>query len=131
MKALFDKFEKSRPFSEDEAWFLFKVAAFSEAAGWTLLIIGIFSQRFLFHGSNTPVLLSGRIHGTLFLIYILASAGLYPSLGWSRWRGLAAAVASVPPYGSLLFEQWESHVRRTKAIKSQSSLVAFQYLLEQ
>jgi integral membrane protein len=129
MKSVFLRFEAARPFREDEAWLLFKIAAFAEAFGWTMLIIGILSQRLLFH-SNIPVLITGQLHGTIFLAYVVAALGLYPSLGWPRRRAVVAALASVPPYGSLLFEQWAAHQRQLCKIKTHSRLVTYRSLIE-
>jgi integral membrane protein len=115
---LLDRLEKSRPFSDSEAWFLFKVAAFSEAFGWSLLITGILIKRYLTPTSNLPVLIAGRMHGVFFSIYIIAAIGLYTSLRWSRKRVFIASLASVPPYGSLFFEQWAAYKRRAEKRKA-------------
>ena len=104
-------YERNHAFSETEAWFLFRAAAFAEAVGWTLLITGICIEHFT--GSHAPVAVAGRIHGTLFFGYLVAAA-LYPNLGWGRWRALFALAASVPPYGSLIFELWARYQRDTK-----------------
>ncbi|HEX5455970.1 MAG TPA: DUF3817 domain-containing protein [Candidatus Saccharimonadales bacterium] len=114
MPGLLEKFENNRIFTEDEAWALFRLAAIAEACGWTLLVIGIGFSDYVFPGNHTPVLLAGRIHGMLFLLYALASIGLYPALRWSRRRAFIALLASVPPYGSLAFEIWTSHTRRNE-----------------
>lgn len=119
----------ARPFREEEAWLLFKIAAFAEAFGWTLLILGILSQRLWFH-SNTPVLITGQLHGTIFLGYIAAALGLYPCLGWPRRQAFAAAVASVPPYGSLIFEQWAAYRRHRAKIRTHTRLITYRNLVE-
>lgn len=116
-----------RPFTDAEAWFLFRVAAFTEAIGWTLLIIGILWQKYLTPHSNVPVLLAGRTHGTLFLIYIVAVLVLTPSLRWRFGRTLIAGLCSAPPYGSLLFEMYEAHRRRQAELSDLQGLV--QYVL--
>jgi integral membrane protein len=113
-----ERFEKKRPFNDSAAWFLFKVAAFSEAFGWTLLITGILIKRYITPSSNLPVLIAGRMHGVFFFIYIIAAIGLYTSLRWSRKRVFIAALASVPPYGSLFFEQWAAYKRRAEKRKA-------------
>ncbi len=112
---LLRKFETNKVFTENEAWMLFRLAAIGEACGWGLLVAGILAEKYT--GSHIPVFLAGRMHGMLFLLYGLAAAGLYPNLRWSRWRALVALAASVPPFGSLLFEQWASHSRHTKQFK--------------
>ena len=118
MTSPFRQFEAARPLTDAEAWLLYRIAAFAEAVGWTLLIAGILIQRYLTPGNNTAVLIAGNIHGTIYLCYFVAALGLYPSLGWSRWRGLGAMIAGIPPYGSLLFELWEAHRRHAHGFKS-------------
>jgi len=97
---------------------LYRIAAFAEAIGWTLLIAGILVARYITPGNNAAVLIAGNIHGTIFLYYFAAALVLYPSLGWSRWRGIAALVAGVPPYGSLLFELYAAHKRQARGFKN-------------
>lgn len=116
--ALLQKLEKVQPFTDKEAWMLFKIAAISEACGWTLLISGILFKRYITPTNNDPVLIAGQIHGTIFLIYIVAVVVLYSSLHWSRKRTVVAGLASIPPYGSLVFEQWAAYKRRGEALKT-------------
>lgn len=111
-KNLLRRFERARPFTEREAWLLFRMAAVSEACGWTLLIAGLAIQRYFTPGNDTAVIIAGRTHGMLFFVYVLAAVGLYPSLGWSRWRAAFALAFSVPPFGTLLFEQYAVYRRR-------------------
>lgn len=102
-----------RPFTEPEAWTLFRLAAFAEAIGWTLLIFGVlFRNNIAVSWNEVPVQLAGRIHGTLFLLYIVAVLVLSPSLKWSWFRILIAGACSVPPYGSLIYEQWSAGHRK-------------------
>lgn len=112
------RFETARPFTEAEAWLLFRIAAVAEAIGWTLLIAGIMADRYLPRGGSSALLLAGRIHGMLFLLYCLASLGLYPSLSWPRLRGLFALAFSVPPYGTLLFERWAAAKRHNAGFRT-------------
>jgi len=119
------RFEHNQAFTNNEAWFLFRAAAFAEAIGWTLLICGIVIEHIT--GNHDPVAVAGRIHGMLFFAY-LAAAGLYPNLGWGRWRGLIALAASVPPYGSLVFEQWSHYQRRTHHAQIYSRCMALTIL---
>lgn len=128
MTTVLHRFEHNHVFTEPEAWLLFKLAAYGEAIGWTLLIAGILSQRYIWRHSGIPVLLAGQTHGMLFLAYALAALGLYPNLGWSRWRGVLATLASVPPYGSLLFEQWAAYKRHHEQVRMFSYLWAWTLL---
>jgi integral membrane protein len=103
--------EATRPFTESEAWFLFRLAALSEAAGWTLLLTGIAISRTHLPWHDAAVPITGQIHGTVFLIYFGIVIATYSSLRWSRRRFVVAIVAGIPPYGTLVFEQWAAHRR--------------------
>ena len=122
--SLLSKFESARPFTHDEAWLLFRIFAFGEAVGWTLLIIGITVERYVTPGNDTAVLIAGNIHGTIYLAYFAVALVLYPSLGWGRSRGVLAVLVGIPPYGSLVFELWEAHRRSAHGFKTYQ-----QYLL--
>lgn len=97
---------------------LYRLAALAEACGWTLLIIGILIEHYITPGNDVAVLIAGNIHGTIFLCYFVAPLILYPSLGWSRWRAITALISGVPPYGTLVFEQWSAHKRHASGFKT-------------
>lgn len=131
MLVLFQKFETTRPFTEKEAWGLFRIAAFAEAIGWTLLIAGILIDKYLAPHDSTMIVLAGRTHGMLFFLYCLAALGLYPSLGWPRLRSAAALLFSVPPYGTLIFEQWAGSKRHNAGFKAYRHFLIYTTLLAQ
>lgn len=106
--------EDMKPFAEYEAWGLFRIAALAEAFGWAVLIAGITIRNYGLLGHNIAVPIAGRIHGTFFLAYFGILIAVYTSLGWSRKKFLLAVIAGVPPFGSLIFEQWAAHNRNTK-----------------
>jgi integral membrane protein len=112
--SLLRKLEASHPFTEQEAWGLFRLAAIGEAVGWTVLITGILIRKYKLPGHTFAVILAGQIHGTLFIVYFGILIATYSSLGWSRKKFLLAVLVGVPPYGTLLFEQWAMHLRRTE-----------------
>jgi integral membrane protein len=117
------KIESARFFTEKEAWNLFRLAAFGEAFGWTLLISSLIFKHYVTPGNNIPIDIAGQIHGTLFLIYIAAVVVLHPSLHWSPRRTLIAGLVSVPPYGTLIFEQWAAHQRRNEALRNYRQVI--------
>jgi integral membrane protein len=124
MRQLYAKIISStRVFTDREAWNLFRLAAFGEAFGWTLLISSLVFQHYVTPGNNIPIDIAGQIHGTIFLVYIAAVVILHPSLGWSPKRTLIAGFVSVPPYGTLVFEQWIAHQRHKEALSSYRQLV--------
>jgi integral membrane protein len=107
-----------RLFSDREAWNLFRLAAFSEALGWTLLIAGIVIKHFWTVGNDTPVRIAGEVHGTIFLFYLATVVVAAGSMGWSYGKTFVAGLASVPPYGTLVLEQIlarsrQAHVKTT------------------
>jgi integral membrane protein len=130
LKKFTTSYQKFKPFKDDEAWALFKIAAIAEACGWTLLITGILIQKFILPHSKIPVLITGQIHGTIFLIYIAAPIILAPSMGWSSRKALIAALCGVPPYGSLIFELWADRERQKTNLKNLSYSMFYHYLLK-
>jgi integral membrane protein len=128
MLDVLQKFERARPFTETEAWLLFRIAAVGEAVGWTLLISGILVGKYLTPGNGTALILAGRTHGMLFIMYIITSLGLYPCLNWSRGKALIAAIFSVPPYGTLVFEWYASWQRHSGGFKSYRHYLVYNVL---
>jgi len=91
---------------------LFKLAAFSEAVGWTLLIIGIAAKQLPVGWNQIPVGVAGVVHGMIFLTYFVVVLVLAPSMGWSWQRIVFALLLGNPPYGSLAFEKWVEYDRQ-------------------
>jgi integral membrane protein len=115
------RYEKSKLFSEIEAWNLFRLAALSEAVGWSLLIIGVIINHYNLPGHSISIIIAGQIHGTIFLIYFAVLLAVYGSSGWSRKKIIIAALAGIPPYGTFVFEQWASYDRQHKLAKAHLS----------
>jgi integral membrane protein len=116
--SILSKIEEIKPFSEREAWGLFRIAAIAEAVGWTLLIASILIKHYKLIGYKIAIPIAGQIHGTFFIIYFGILFITYTSLGWSRKKFLVAILAGIPPYGTLVFEQWTSITRRTLHVQS-------------
>lgn len=116
--AFLSKLEAIQPFNEPQAWGLYKIAALSEAVGWTILITGILIRHYRLAGYRYAVPIAGQIHGTIFLVYFGVLLATYSSLRWSRTKFIAAALAGVPPYGTLVFEQWAVRQRQTKLLEA-------------
>jgi integral membrane protein len=112
LSAVLDKVETYQPLTENDAWKLFRFAALSESFGWTILIIGIVINRYKLPGYKLALPIAGQVHGTIFLAYFGILLATYTSLRWSRQKFLVAIIAGVPPYGTLIFEQWASSRRR-------------------
>lgn len=105
-------------FTDQEAWFLFKISAFLETFGWTVLIVGILFSHFKWPGYDYVLPLAGSIHGIFYLFYLFIVLFGHRSLSWGIWRFILAELISVVPYGALVLEQWIAHERKQQTRKS-------------
>lgn len=99
-------------FTEKEAWGLFRIAAFAETFGWTLLIIGIIAVVMKWPQSEAYIAVAGSIHGILYLFYLFIVIFAHRALKWSIWRFIFAELISVVPYGALVLELWVAQRRK-------------------
>lgn len=84
---------------------LFTVAAVAEAVSWTGLLLGMFFK-YVVVRDDLGVRVFGPIHGALFVLYVVA---VLVARGPARWGVVATLVglaASIPPFGTLVFERW-------------------------
>lgn len=99
-------------FTDKEAWTLFRLFAFIETFGWTLLISAIIYRRFDLPLDNIFVSIAGTLHGLFFALYILFVLLTARSMMWGFWRVSGALLAAIPPYTSLLYEKIMAHHRK-------------------
>lgn len=109
-----ERLEAKKPFTEREAWNVFRLAAIAEAFGWALLIAAVLINHFHWPGQSIAIPIAGQIHGTIFLAYFGVLIATYSSLRWHRRTAIIAAIAGVPPYGTLVFEQFVAHARKKR-----------------
>ncbi len=110
-------------FTDREAWNVFRLAAFGEAFGWTLLITGILYKHFGLPNNHDVLKVLGQTHGTFFFIYFLGLLAVATSLRLSRFQFVLAAAASVPPYGTLVYEKYLAYTRRRQAAESHREII--------
>lgn len=110
-------------FTEREAWNIFRLAAFGEAIGWTLLITGIIYKYFGLPNGSDVLKVLGQTHGTLFFAYFVGLLAVARSLRLSRRQFVMAAAMSVPPYGTLIYEKYLAYIRRREAAKSHREVI--------
>lgn len=82
----------------------FRTVAIAEAVSWAGLLIAMVVK----YGFGEPlgVTILGWIHGIVFTAYVVACLVVYGPLRW-RFRDLVLGlIASVPPFGSVVFERW-------------------------
>ena len=106
---ILSKFENNRKFTQKEARLIFKIAAYSEAIGWVILLTGIVIGRMYPSVSKYSLPIAGQIHGTIFVGYFIILLSVYPSLKWSRTNFLFSILAGVAPFGTLIFELVMAH----------------------
>lgn len=117
------RFEENTKFTAQEAWNIYRLAAFAEAFGWTCLIIAVVIAKFSPLGSLYAIPIAGQIHGTFFVTYFILLIALYPSMAWKRTHFLIAVLAGVTPYGSLIFEIYASRHLPVLVTKKKLSLL--------
>ena len=88
----------------------FRLVAVAEAVSWAGLLVGMFLKYVVRAGAEGGVPVFGSIHGAVFTIYVVLSLLSVRPLRWDGRTTLLALVASVPPFGSIVFERW---ARRT------------------
>jgi integral membrane protein len=87
----------------------FRVVAFAEAVSWLGLLIGMFFK-YVADAGEGGVRVFGPIHGTVFLTYAVLALLTWRQQRWSLPVAIAALAASVPPFCTVVFEEW---ARRT------------------
>jgi integral membrane protein len=84
---------------------LFRVLAIAESVSWAGLLVGMYLKR-IAETTEVGVLIFGPIHGVIVLAYLGSVFYVRRSFGWDARTVLMAAVASVPPFATLVFEIW-------------------------
>jgi len=87
----------------------FRVVAFAEALSWLGLLIGMFFK-YVVEAGDQGVRIFGPVHGTVFLTYLVVTLVTWRAQRWPLHVALLALVASVPPFCTVVFEEW---ARRT------------------
>ncbi|CAL9348687.1 hypothetical protein SUDANB95_00418 [Actinosynnema sp. ALI-1.44] len=81
----------------------FRLFALAEAVSWAGLLIGMFFK-YVVVGNEIGVKVFGPIHGVIFVGYVLVTLML--AHRWNKSTTVWALVASIPPFGTVLFERW-------------------------
>lgn len=105
-------YHRTHWFTDQEAWALYRLFAFVEAIGWTLLISAIVYRKFDLPLSHIFVSIAGTVHGLFFGLYFLFVFLTARSMLWGPWRVSFALVAGMPPYTAVIFEQYMARHRK-------------------
>jgi len=95
----------------------FRIVAFAEAASWFGLLVGMFFKYVVDVGEQ-GVQVFGPIHGTVFVAYVVVTLLTWWRLRWSFPVAALALAASVPPFCTVLFEQWAERTGRLDGDKN-------------
>lgn len=106
-------YDKTHWFTDKEAWGVFRFFAILEAVGWTLLILAIAYRRLGLPEADSVVSFAGHLHGMGFALYFIFTFLTARSMGWGLRMIATAVIAGMPPYGSVIFEQFIA-IRRKK-----------------
>jgi integral membrane protein len=99
-------------FTDKEAWWIFRLGAFMEATGWTLLISAIIYRSLGLPEYESFISVAGRLHGIFFVAYFAGVIATARSMQWGLWRIGFALSLGIPPFTSLIFEQVMSWHRK-------------------
>lgn len=82
----------------------FRIVAFAEACSWLGLLIGMYFKYVPDDGNEIGVKIFGPIHGGIFLAFLLMVLLARNAFGWSMRTTAVAAISSIPPFATALFE---------------------------
>jgi integral membrane protein len=91
----------------------FRLVAIAEALSWAGLLAGMF-VKYVVIEHEIGVQVFGPVHGIVFMVYVAVTLVTWGALRWSTGTGLLAVVASVPPFGSWVFERWAARTGRLR-----------------
>ncbi|RKS68590.1 integral membrane protein [Motilibacter peucedani] len=83
----------------------FRIAAVAEACSWAALLIGMFFK-YVVVKNQVGVQVFGPIHGAFFIAYVVSTLLVARAHRWSAGVTVVGLLASIPPFGTLVFERW-------------------------
>ncbi|TQC44148.1 DUF3817 domain-containing protein [Rhodococcus sp. WS4] len=102
----------------------FRFVAILEAFTWLGLLIGMAFKYLPADGNEIGVKIFGPIHGGVFVLYLLVSLWTARKLSWNLVTIFWALVASVPPFGTVVFEVWAARTGRMAELSRSSTAKA-------
>jgi integral membrane protein len=95
----------------------FRAAAVAEAVTWAGLLVAMLVKHVL-DGGEALMGVFGPLHGVVVLVYVAATLWAGSTLRWGNRTVLTALLASVPPFGSVVFERWATRTGRLDVARS-------------
>lgn len=82
----------------------FRVVSLLEGVSY-IVLLGVAMPLKYFAGNTTAVPLVGRVHGGLFVLFVIALASVAAANRWSRREVVTAFVAAMLPFGAFWLER--------------------------
>jgi integral membrane protein len=95
----------------------FRLLALAEAVSWAGLLIGMLFK-YVVSDNEIGVKVFGPIHGAIFVAYVLVALLASRAQRWEHTTTFLALLASIPPFGTIVFERW---ALRTGRLETQAS----------
>jgi integral membrane protein len=92
----------------------FRLFAQAEAVSWAGLLIGMLFK-YVLSDNEIGVKIFGPIHGFIFVAYVLTALLASTAQKWERRTTILALLASIPPFGTIIFERWAIRTGRLNA----------------
>ncbi|MDV7356976.1 DUF3817 domain-containing protein [Rhodococcus sp. NPDC019627] len=99
----------------------FRFVAILEAITWLGLLIGMAFKYLPADGNEIGVKIFGPLHGGVFVLYVLIALWTARKLSWSLLTTFWALVASIPPFGTVVFEVWAVRAGRMAELSDESA----------
>jgi integral membrane protein len=93
----------------------FRLFALAEAVSWAGLLIGMFFK-YVVVENEIGVKVFGPVHGVIFVGYVLVTLML--AQRWDRRTLILGLVASIPPFGTVVFERWANRTGRLTGVQT-------------
>lgn len=90
---------------------LFRTVALLEGLSWLGLLVGMY-VKYVAQTSEQGVHVFGPIHGGVFVAYVALTLVTGRLQRWSSWTMLTGLAASIPPFGTVLFDLWAKRTGR-------------------
>jgi integral membrane protein len=93
----------------------FRLVALLEAVSWAGLLIGMYFKYLAPTRTEVGVQVFGMAHGLVFIAFVVIGLLAGIALKWAAGTWLLALLASIIPFGSVIFLIWADRTGRTGA----------------
>ncbi|KJF21692.1 DUF3817 domain-containing protein [Rhodococcus sp. IEGM 1366] len=102
----------------------FRFIAVLEAFTWLGLLVGMAFKYIPEEGMVAGVKIFGPFHGAVFVIYILVALWTAKQLKWNLVTTFWALFASIPPFGTIVFEAWAARTGKLAELSKVNTAAA-------